>query len=287
MLIERKKVIPLLRTAVSTLIGNKVVIFPFFIIAFVQLLLLELIYFSPRYPLNIFFGPLIRHFWSEKYLHFPYNFIILPRLYQNSFLQAFVYIFISSFFIASAIAIVSAINSDQHVKIRKIFREVMSHYFHIIVMAVISVVSIKLLFYITGELNQRALEIRSTAGIFFIIKRVVLIGAPYINLIFSVFVTTIFAYVLPIIVIEKKKIFSALWLNFKTLWGSFWFTFTITLIPVLFLIPIILLRSSFAVDVLFPEMTVFVLVLSAIIMVAIDAVIYTVVTVYYLFLKED
>ena len=100
MIKEQKKVIPLLRTAVSTLIENKIILFPFSIIMFIQLFLLEIVYFSPRYPLNVFFAPLIRHFWSEKYLHFPYNFIVLPRIYQNSFVQAMIYIFISVFLIA-------------------------------------------------------------------------------------------------------------------------------------------------------------------------------------------
>lgn len=287
MLKEQKKVIPLLRTAISTIIGNKVIIFPFCIIIFVQLLLLEVIYFSPRYPLNIFFGPLVKQFWSEKYLHYPYNFLVLPRIYQNSYIQAFVYILISSFFIACSILIIASINKGSKVKFRNILKDVIPYYFHIIVIASISVAAIKLLFILSGNITQRALLIRSTTGIFYLIKRTVLLGSPYLNLLFSVFVTTLFAYVLPIIVIEKKNIFKAIFLNFKTLWGSFWFTFSVILLPVMFLIPVLLLRSSLANNGFYPELTLYILILSAVVMVGIDVVVYTAVTIYYLLLKEE
>ena len=58
-------VIALLRASVNTIITNPVIVYPFCIIAFIQLLVLEVLYFSPRFPLSVFFGPIIARLHGE------------------------------------------------------------------------------------------------------------------------------------------------------------------------------------------------------------------------------
>jgi len=90
--------IPLLRGSIDTYVTNPVILIPFLSIAFVQLLALEILYFAPRYPLAAFFNPIVQTLWGERFVHYPNNLLILPKLFQN--VQVFVYIFISSFFIS-------------------------------------------------------------------------------------------------------------------------------------------------------------------------------------------
>lgn len=281
---QNNKVIPTLRAAVNNLVGNRVILFPFCIIAFVQLFILEILYFAPRFPLKVFFGPIIRKIWSENYLHYPLNFSLLPKLMQYA--QIPIYIFISSFFIAVAVAVIVKVNNGKGVKMKTAIKETLNSYVHIVIAALISYILVVICFKLFGLVYNRALEIRSQSGIFYILKQIILIGAPYFNLLLSIFVTTLFIYVIPIIIIEKKKVFSAILLNFKTLLRSFWFTLGVVLIPSLFYVPLLLLRNNISPETFVPEAVLYVLILTTFVLIAIDAVVYTAISTSYLLNKE-
>lgn len=120
------------------------------------------------------------------------------------------------------------------------------------------------------------------------IKAAVLYSTPYISLLVGVLVTTLFAFMLPIIVIDRQKIFPALVQNFKNLWGSFWFTLAIVLIPMLFYIPILILQSNLSsiADLTFEGVRLLSPVLSILVLTFIDATVYTAITTYFLLKRE-
>ncbi|MFA5087609.1 MAG: hypothetical protein WC552_01080 [Candidatus Omnitrophota bacterium] len=282
-----KQVFPLLRQSINALVVNPIILFPFLTIAFFQLVILEILYFSTRFPLVAFFGPLIRRLWGEGYLHYPFNFAVLPMLFQ--FAQIPIYIFVSSFLIAVAMVMIAAINNDQNINFRSACRKAFPQYVHIVLAAIISFVIFYVLSKIYGVAIWRALKIGSKSGIFFMIKMIVLRGAPYFNLLMGVVITTLFAFVLPIIVIEKKKILSALILNFKSLWRSWWFIFLVVLFPTLLYVPVLILRNNMPViaNTFFPGIKFLALILSVLFMVVIDGVVYTAITMFYLLKREN
>ena len=79
-----KHLIPLLRGAVDTFVTNPIIFLPFITIAFVQLMVLEILYFTQQFPLAVFFNPIINTLWGERFTRYPYNFEILPKLFQNA-----------------------------------------------------------------------------------------------------------------------------------------------------------------------------------------------------------
>ena len=170
---------------------------------------------------------------------------------------------------------------------RTVFRETIPLYPHITVVSFLSYALVMFFFKLYEPVVNRAYMIHSQSGIFFLIKQVVILGTPYFNLFLSVLANTILAYVLPIIVIEKKKFWTAIILNFKALWRSFGLTLLLITIPALFFVPILLLRSSLAAIELMPEIGLWALVLSTFVTVTIDAVVYTAITTAYLLEKEN
>lgn len=281
-----KDLVALLNGAISTFIAHPIILFPFVIIAFLQLFILETLYFAQRFPLAVFFNPIVRTLWGEEFIRYPNNFLILPKLFQYA--QVPLYIFVSSFLITVAIAIIAAINDDRKVRFLSACREMFSQYVHIFVGALILFSTFYGLHRVYGLLIARALEITSTEGVFFIIKTVVMKGAPYFNLLIGVFVTTVFAFVFPLIAIEKKKIFPAIGSNFKFLWGSFWFVTALVTVPTVCYFPVLLLRSNIAgiAQTTFPEARVLVLMVGVFVTMFIDATVYTAITTYYLLKKE-
>lgn len=280
-----KNVFSSLKSAYITLMDNKTILFPFFIVMWVQLLCLEIIYFSPRLPLNSILGPIIQKLFGEVYLHYPFNFILLPKLYQN--IQMPLYILLSSFCIAWACSIINAINNDSEIKIGKLAKKTFSQYVFLILAAILSFALVILMFKGFSFLIMRAAKLRSEAGILFLIKNIILKGTPYFQLIINILASTVFAYLIPAIAIDNKKILAALILNFKTLWKSFWFTFFLLLIPSLLYLPIVVIRSTITFNSFIPELQLIVIIASVIVMFAIDSICYTALTIHYLLKKES
>lgn len=284
--ISVKQPIGLLKTAVNCLFQNPIILLPFFIIAFIQIIVLEILFFAPRYPLSIFFEPLITKLSGEMFLHYPLNFILLGKWFQK--FQIPIYILVNSLLLGIAVCIIKDINSDKTLRAKKIFRKTLSSYVHLITVACISVALLLGLSKLYSLVVGRAMLIRSTSGIYFIIKKAVISGTPYFNLLFAIIITTLFAFVVPIIIIEKKKIFSAIVLNFKNLRRSFLLIFTVIFLSSILYIPVFLIKSSKHLfqEVFPPEVFGIMLIVSVLATLLIDAVQITAVTTYYLLEKE-
>lgn len=288
-LMSRKKsgesVLPLINSSVSTLFSHPIIFAPYIIIVFLQLLILEVLYFYPRYPLNAFFGPLVRKFWGESFLHYPKNFTLIPKLFQT--IQIPMYIFLSVFLIAVSIALLKKINYGKRLRFGKVLKDVLGTYVHLVIAALLMFFMIWVFLKAYGLIYQRALQIRSQSGWFYYLKITVIQGAPYFNLIWAVFINAIFAYLLPSIVVGKKKIFSAIAQNFKMLYKAFWLTFLTVLIPSLLFIPVLWLRQLVTIERFFPELTIIILVLGVFISACVDAMIYTALSLRFLVKVEE
>src|ERR1035437_4824678 len=103
----------LLNAVFNTLITNPIVLYPIFVLGFIQLLFLEIIYFTPRYPLSEFFGPIIVKTAGPVFLHYPYNYLLLSKWFHG--FEVYIAIFISCIFYAAAVLIISLINSGKQV----------------------------------------------------------------------------------------------------------------------------------------------------------------------------
>jgi len=202
------------------------------------------------------------------------------------FTQIPIFIFISSFFVCVAIAVIFAINSGQKVQMKQLMKETFGSYVHIVLAAIFIYMLVIGFLKLYNVIFIRAMEIQSQVGVFYWLKTTVITGAPYFRLILGIVVATLFAYVFPIIVIGKRRIFSALILNFKMLWGSFWPTFFIVLIPSLLYFIVFVMRKGVPLEDSIPEMRVAAIVLSIFVLIIIDAIVYTALTIRYL-LKKD
>ncbi len=281
-----KQLVPLLKEAVNSFVSNPIILFPFVTTAFIQLFVLEIIYFSPRFPLVYFFGPIIRRMEGEAYLHYPQHLFILPKWFQIT--QYFLFIFISSFLISVAIEIIKNINSNKKTTFPNALRAMLPQYVHVCIAAIVTFSAFFILSKLQGLIVGRALQIRSEAGIFYLIKATVIYGAPYFNILIGTFVTAVFAFVLPIIVIERKKVFQAIALNFKYLKGSFWFIFFIVLVPMLFYVPVLLLQSNLSsiASLTFEGIRLLSPASSIVVLALVDATVYTAITTHFLWKKE-
>lgn len=267
--------------------ANKEIFYPYIIIVFISLVALEIFYFLPRFPLSIFFGPIISRIWEESYLHYPMNLILLPKMFL--FAQTLIYLFISGFLITTVILMVSAINNDARVSFKVSFRKALPLYVYILLYTLLTLAFFQLFDNAYGLLIKRAIKIHSTTGIFFLIKKFVFWAAPYVQFLYGIIVTAFFIYIPILIVLEQKKFLGALAGNLKIILGSFWMTFMIILIPTLSYLPLLLLRDNIGklAEITSPDIQVFILALSIFITNGINMFITAAATTYYLYQKEQ
>ncbi len=278
----------LLKTALGTLIKNPVIFFPFYCLAFVQLLVLELIFFMPRYPLSIIFGPIITKTAGPAFMHYPFNYMILSKWFHS--IDLWVYMLVSCIFYAVTVQVIASINSDHKIDFKKVFQKAFASYFDLAAVMILAVLTIKGVFMVYGILVRSLLLIHPANGFIMFIQRIFSIGGPFIQLLISSLVSTVFAFVIPIIIMEQKKVIPALALNFKKfrhLWGIVFIVFLITEIPY---IPFVLFQSArmdqlLAVKV--PELSGVYLVISTLVILLIDVFQYTAITLCFLFKKEE
>ncbi len=68
-----------LKTGTGNMFHHPRLFFPFFMLAVLEGGALSLWYYAPRPPVSLLMAPLVRRF-GEIYLHYPSNFLLLPRL---------------------------------------------------------------------------------------------------------------------------------------------------------------------------------------------------------------
>ncbi|MBN1587790.1 MAG: hypothetical protein JW937_10250 [Candidatus Omnitrophica bacterium] len=54
---------------------------PFLIVGLADGILLTLIYLAPQAPVSTVLAPVVRAFFGEAYLHYPANFVVIPKMY--------------------------------------------------------------------------------------------------------------------------------------------------------------------------------------------------------------
>ncbi len=284
---KKEHVLDLIKTSVNTLVGHPVIMYPLVITAFIQLLILEILMFAPRWPLVNFFGPIIEKQFALRFVHFPFFYDLLPKLFFDA--QVPVYLFIGSFLSASVIGIVEFVNAGKNISLKSVFRKIRSQYIHIVLAAVLTFATVFLFLEIYDIAFDRALRIRSETGLYAAVKNLVIFGKPYFGLLINIFITILYAFILPIVVIEKVKIHKAILENFKVLFRHFWFIAFVIFLPMFLYVPIILIRQivlSGQIMISFPQIQAIIIAISIIVQLMLEAVILTATTIFYLSAKE-
>ncbi len=280
-----KQISSILNSTFSTLRNHPIIFLPFIFTAFVKLLLLEVFYFIPQYPTNTFFIPIVTRIWGEQFLHYPANFFLLQEIFQS--IQIPITILIGSFFTAMAVAIIIKINNDETINLKKIAKEIFGQYVHIVIAVFLMFLLLSIFLKGYTLIYNRALLIHSTSGKFYYLKKFIVIGKTYFYFLLNVLSVTLTVYILPIIIVDKKKIFISVWLNLKALIFLIWPTFIIILISSTLFIPVLLFKAALTKGIFPAEWTTMMLVLNVLGAMFIDAIIYTAITIVYLSKKEE
>jgi len=267
--------------------NNRVVFIPFLIFAIVDLISLFVLFLAPRMPLRLALGPIIRTIWSETFLHYPANFILLQKL---SFLSRLALsVLIGSLLTGMAVSIIQSLFYKRAIELKKSFLSALKIYFSLFLVTLI----VTGLFYFMGKFMSFAL-----AKYFSRHARLLFIGvrmwfgpiSMVLNFLIALFIQALFIYAIPLLIIEKMKFKKAIVKSFALFGKLFIPTILLIGLPMLLYIPIIVMEYNtvFLIEKFIPEIILAILIIGIIInSLIIDPLITAGTTLLYLKKKEE
>lgn len=230
------------------------VLMPFIIIAFIETLALELIFFSPRYPIAAFFNPIIRKFFGEAFLHYPGNLMILPKLFY--FAQVAIYILGGVLLASVTVNIVKNVREGLPIKANALMKNGLRRYASFFAYAL----AVTIIMALVGKADDIVLGkgFRFLGRTFPAIpSEIFLISTIIAQFIINVVVQIFIVLCLPIIVIYNRSFVKAFLKSLIFGAKNFFSIFGLILLPFVLYLPVLILRafSEQLIAKVSPEMT--------------------------------
>ncbi len=207
---------------------HPVVFAPFVIAAGCSLIALYILFLAPQRPLSYLLAPPIRAVAGEKFLHYPFNFIILPKLFRLG--DLFVGALVGMLMSAVGVGIVAEGLTGKRPSFLINFIVAGKRYFALVAVWLISFGAITLAMKLIPQMFD---------------SRFVIVKAFFvaISLGLSILIQAMFIYTVPVLILERQKLIPALRENFRMVLKYFLPTLILVLIPALVYVPVLLLKS--------------------------------------------
>jgi len=271
----------------QSLKGNKTLFLPFVIFAAVELLALIVLYLAPRMPLKLFLGPLIRALAGEQFLHYPVNFILIPKWMGS--LRTGITVLLGSFLTGAATIL--AYNAYQKINLnfKNSLKIALKKYISLFAIVLVFTV----LFYFLNWVLSKALFklfVKLPPKILFLNLRAMFFPALFcLNFVLAVLVQAAFVYAIPVLMIDGQTLTKSILKSFGLFMKYFLKTIILVGFPMLLYVPLMILQTNPSVLIikLFPESVLLVSFLSlAISSLVIDLWVTLSATNFYLLHKE-
>jgi len=227
---------------ISLFKNHPILMLPFFIFACIDCLVLTIIFLAPRQPLLPFLGPIIITFWGEKFLHYPYNLLLLPKL--EYFSRMGLSVVFASLLTGMAVAMIHEAHMKKPIHLGRSFKSAMNKYVYLFIAVffftglfylIIRLVNAGLIHYFLSEGRSKSF-LMTQVGLGPIILCV--------DFFIAMFIQAAYNYVIPTLMLEKKKFFRSLADAFLLFERLCIFTFLLVGIPLLSYIPIIIFNFN-------------------------------------------
>jgi len=245
----------IITATVKTIKDTPAVYTPFLIFAALEFITLIFLFLAPRKFLLPLMGPPIRTLWGEQFLHYPSNFLLLPKL--ASFSRMGLSVIFGS--ILTGIAIAKVYKKPDMIAVKK----------YTSLFLIVFIVTI--LFYFTVNSLEFFLQnffLQKQAKLLFLGPHIWMGPILFVsNIILAIIIQSAFVYAIPELILGDKKFFQAIFSSLKFCVKNLLITAVLTGIPMLLYIPIIVLNNNSALLItkMFPEIILLICITSIII----------------------
>lgn len=229
------------------------VLVPFLLKAVFEGVVLTVLFYYPRPPFTIIFSQPIKNIFGAAYLHYPYNFNILPTLFYYG--QIIVMIVFGVIMYGMAMAMVSQAHSEgEGVRAFGSFNRAARRYFALLgIWATVFLVSLLVLkapAWLIMNTMQRTPSSEMLLRVF-----------SYAGIAVVFIIEALFVYAYPAVIIERRSIFGAIARSFRIIRHVLFPTIMLVCIPRLLEVLFMLVKQKQQglVNLTFPEMTLVIL----------------------------
>lgn len=229
------------------------VLLPFFIKAVFEALALAVFFYSPRSPFSIVFAQPIKSFFGASFLHYPYNFSLLPTLFYYG--QIFVMLTFGVIMYGMAMGMVSQAHSEGgEVKILGNFNRAARRYFALIGIWLITFILSVIVSRVPPIIIKNLMQPSPSA---ILLLQII----TYVGIVLVFAIEAFFIYAYPAIIIERKGFFGAIGRSFGVMRHVFLPTIILVFVPrfIEFLYMFVKQRQQGLMNLTVPEITLVIL----------------------------
>ena len=248
------------KTTLGYFKANPNLLIPFFIVGIFDFLILGVIYLAPRPPLSALLAPPIRAFWGEKFLHYPFNLLLIPHLFNYGHIISTA--FIGVLMTGLAIGMLSEAKEEGRPSVLVNLIRAAKRYPSLVAIWLVMFVLVTIVFkglpFILRLKQPTALQI-----------------VFYVSFFISILIQVVFIYALPAVMIEKKRTWQAIKRSISFSKSLFLPTLLLVMIPMIIYLLLIILRGRLPILITksFPEVILIFLGLGIVVSVIIDCLI--------------
>ncbi len=187
------KFVEVYQQSFSVLIKDPTIWIPFIFIGVLDFVALALLFLAPSPPVSYVVAPIIRTFWSSRFLHYPENFLLLPKLQAHAhFLIATIFgVFVTGMAIKK---IEAALKGDARLSTSTAIREVFGRYISLVVVWLFAYFLFKILFNFLNPILTMSLWVQ--------------LGAGYVV---AVIVQALLGFIIPSVMLREGGFFKSVW----------------------------------------------------------------------------
>jgi hypothetical protein len=275
------------KSSLTLLLSQPSILLPFIFVALTEILTLLFLYLAPRYPVSILLAPPIRRFFGETYLHYPFDLVLLPRLFRN--FEIPIILFVGSLMTGVMVSMIDKFvkeekgNSNLALETKTLFPK----YLHFFILTLFSYLIMKVAL-LGGNYMAKYLHI--------FLKSIKHLGPSFIwslfflamNLVLAIFSEMVFVYSIPAVIIEKKSLFKAMRRSLGLVRKYFMTTLILVFIPIGINFFTILLENytTILMDKIIPEISLLILLVSIFTSFLVNSAIVLTSTVFFLYIKK-
>ncbi len=238
---------------------------PFLIFAGIELAFLMLLFLAPRQPLRPLLGPPIDRFFGERFLHYPLNFLILPKMISQ--VRVVLTVLVGSLMTGTAVLMTIKTYAKQTAEFKPSLRSAAKNYIALFCIVLFITVLFQLAIRVTSALMLKYFV--SGHAKFLFVPAKIWLGPilTVINIILGIFIQAVFIYAIPALLNENKRLVPALARGLNVFGKLFAPTMILVILPMIVYIPIIVLNYNilYLVNNVFPESVLLLLLASTVI----------------------
>ncbi len=226
----------------SLLMSEPRVLIPFCLLAVIEIFALWFLSCSPHFPINVIMAPPIKSIWGPTYLHYPYIYELLPRMFYYA--KIVIGVMIGALTSGMAVLMVYYYKKSRRIDIKEIFFAVLKRYVSLFILAIILFTCVHFVMKEPSVLLLKYFFAKHAKLLFLGPKFWFGIFLPVLQFVMAVVLQALFVYAIPYIVIKEKKFIPALVLGVGLFFKKFLKTFVAVLVPMFLYIPVTIIRAN-------------------------------------------